>query len=619
MNGVALGIVAGGTLSPLEVAAYFGERQNLKGYYPPGLTGMRGSHVGSFEVAHDLAQMGKSWKQPEEQTDTTYDLVVVGGGISGLAAAWLYRQQTDAKAKILILDNHDDFGGHAKRNEFEVDGHKLIGYGGSMSLEEPAYYSKVAKKLLKDISIHVKRFYSYYDQSFFSSRNLGNGIYFHKQAYGVNRLVKDPFPDAYNVNNKANIENAVGAFPVQEDTKKALIKMLKHNKDYLAHLSDVEKVNTLRSTSYTDFLQKYAGITQEGAVILRDKLIGVWAVGWDALSALEGARLGMPGTGGLKLSDHQIGLESSDEPFIFHFPDGNAGVARALVRGLIPSAVPGTTMEDLVTSRVNYAGLDLEDSNVRIRLNSTAVNVRHDKDGKKVDVTYIQNGKASRVRGRHVILGCYNNIIPYICPEVPAAQKKALEYAVKAPLVYLSIAIRNWQAFSRLGYESIFIPKGNLMNSVTMDYPVSMGKYNFTTRPDQPTVLHGNYIPSVPDEGLNAREQFKIGRQKLYQLSFADFEADIFDKMDGALSAGGFDAERDIAAITINRWPHGYAYEYMDLSDSADWGPERGPHIAGREQIGRISIANSDASASAYIDGAIDAAARAVDEQIALG
>ena len=619
MNGVALGVAAGTIMSPLEAATRIGADPGTDGNYPPGLTGMRGNHAGSFEVAHGIAKEGKRWKQPGEQTDDTYDLVVVGGGISGLSAAFLYRERTGLNAKILVLDNHDDFGGHAKRNEFDVDGHKLISYGGSQSLEAPSQYSPAARRLLKDISINVQDFYTHFDQDFNNRWNLENGIYFNQKVYGVDRILPDPFSNSYLKASRLPAREIISKFPVGEETREALSRLATIKTDYLPELTREAKANTLRKISYVDFLRQHANIPQEGADLLRDKFKGYWGAAWDALSALEAARLGMPGTGSLGLTDQQLGWDKTEEPYIFHFPDGNAGVARSLVRRLIPGAVPGKTMQDLVTSRVDYAALDQESSAVRIRLNSTGVDVRHAKDAKTVDVTYVQNGVAQRVRGKHVILACYNNIIPYICPEVPDAQREAISYATKVPLVYISIALRNWRAFADLGYRRIFIPQAELMYSMEPDYPVSMGDYSFSANPDNPIVVHGTVIPTVPGQGLSAREQHVLGRQKIYELSFADFEEDIFRQMDGALSGGGFDAERDIAAITVNRWPHGYAYEYNELWDPIDWSPKNGPHIAGRAQIGRISIANSDASAYAYVDGAIDAAVRAVDEQIASG
>ena len=155
------------------------------------------------------------------------------------------------------------------------------------------------------------------------------------------------------------------------------------------------------------------------------------------------------------------------------------------------------------------------------------------------------------------------------------------------------------------------------MQSFGMDFPVSMGGYDYTQNSNEPTVIHGTYVPTVPDQELTAREQHIAGRKRLYEQSFDELERDIVRQMSGALEGGGFDAERDIAAITVNRWPHGYAYEYNDYEDPPEYNRYNGPHLAGAAQIGRISIANSDASAYAYVNGAIDAADRAVNEQIA--
>jgi spermidine dehydrogenase len=165
-----------------------------------------------------------------------------------------------------------------------------------------------------------------------------------------------------------------------------------------------------------------------------------------------------------------------------------------------------------------------------------------------------------------------------------------------------------------LGCDSIYIPQASMMYAFGLDFPVSIGKYRYTSAPDQPTVLHGTFLPTTP--GLTQREQNRLGQRRILEMSFDDFESGILHQLDGALGGAGFDVERDIAGITVNRWPHGYAYEYNELYDPSDYGPDKGPHIAGRAQIGRISIANSDSSAYAYVDGAIDAAYRAVQEQI---
>jgi spermidine dehydrogenase len=607
LNGFALSVAAGSSLSPLELLAL------ESGKYPPALTGLRGSHPGSFEVAHALSWGEAKWPRPDAQTDDIYDLVVVGGGLSGLAAALMYRQRADADARILILDNHDDFGGHAKRNEFDVDGKLLVGYGGSQSIDSPATFSPAASQMLRDAGVDTEPFYEYFDRSYFRDRNLGRGIYFSKESYGADSVHKDVLRGA----DEATLNKTIDGYPISAEARASFKGLLASEKDYFDGLSREEKTAKLKGMSYTDFLRKHVGAHEDVVLILRDLIKGYWGVGYDALSAMEGFRLGMPGTGYMGLKEESHGPAGRDEPYIFHFPDGNAGVARSMVRKLIPAAVPGTTMEDLVLSRVDYGMLDLPTNKTRIRLESTAVDVRHADGDKFVDVSYVSEGNVARVRGRHAILACYNNIIPHLCPEISTAQAEAINVGVKIPLVYISVAVRNWKAFENLGYQSFYIPQPKLMHSFGMDFPVSMGGYDFTRKSSEPTIIHGTYVPTVPDQGLTEREQHVQGRRNLYAMTFDDLERDIVGAMSGALEGGGFDAERDIAGLTVNRWPHGYAYEYNELFDPHDWNPKNGPHLRGAAQIGRISIANSDASAFAFVNGAFDAAHRAVNEQLA--
>ena len=613
INGFALSLAAGTSLSPLELLAQQGNGAGA--YYPPSLTGMRGSHPGSFEVAHAMARGGATFSRPDAQTDNNYDLVVLGGGLSGLSAAHLYREKVGPDARILILDNHDDFGGHAKRNEFDVDGKKLLCYGGSQSIDTPGHYSQVSSQLLKDVGIDTQRFYDYFDRSFYKDRDLRNGIYFSQEAYGADSVREN----VTRVPDGTDVTKIIDSYPLSEESKAAFIRLLVGDTAYLDGKSRDEKISLMKAMSYMDFLKNIAGVPEAVTLVLRDTIKGFWGFGWDALSALEGYRMGMPGTHNLGVGKLEGEPPGRDEPYIFHFPDGNAGVARSLVRKLIPDAVPGRTMEDLVLSRVDYSLLDRKSNTTRIRLNCTGVDARHVDQDRFVDVTYVHQGRTYRVRGRHAILACYNNMVPHICPEISTAQTEAIAEATKIPLVYISVAVRNWKAFENLGYHSFYIPQGKLMHSFGMDFPVSMGGYQFTQKSSEPTVIHGTYCPTVPSQGLTAREQHVAGRRNLYEMSFADIERDIIGQMSGALEGGGFDAGKDIAAITVNRWPHGYAYEYNELFDPPEWNRYKGPHQAGSAQMGRISIANSDASAYAYVNGAIDAADRAVNEQIAVG
>jgi len=308
--------------------------------------------------------------------------------------------------------------------------------------------------------------------------------------------------------------------------------------------------------------------------------------------------------------------EGGEEPYIFHFPDGNASIARLLVRSLVPGSAPGSSMEDIVTAKMNYAKLDHASSPVRIRLNSTAVNVKNvgePVNGQEVEVNYLLGGKLYKVRGASSILACYNCIVPYLCPEISQNQKEALAYAVKQPLVYVNVQVRNWKAFQKLGVSGIYAP-GSYFSSTTLDFPVSMGSYKFPSSPEEPCVLHLLRTPCKP--GLTAKEQFKAGRYELLSTSFETFERKIREQLGRMLAGGGFDSARDIQAITVNRWPHGYAYEYNPLFEPQDRPASERPCVLGRKPFGRISIANSDSDGHAYTNTAIDQAYRAVQEII---
>lgn len=622
LGGVALTSAAGAMISPMELfAGQSSESPNP--YYPPSLTGLRGSHAGSFEVAHSVSWEGKDWGRPKDQTDDIYDMVIVGGGISGLSAAFLYQQKMGGGKKILILDNHDDFGGHAKRNEFDVDGKLLIGYGGSQTIQNPGQYSPEAKKLLKDITIETDRFYDYFNMDHYSEWNMSSGLYFQASDYGKDKFVKDPFISSFAPSD--DYEGVAGLnkrierireFPISEKGQDSLIELISNPIDPYEKLSNEEKIKNLRSISYIDYLKKYYDMPKDATDILRDTAKVMWGTGWDAIPAIEAV---YTYEAGLEVFADLIEIIKGpdiSEPYIFHFPDGNAGVTRALVRKLIPEAVPGSTMEDLVLAKVDYSLLDIQNSNVRIRLNSTAVNVQHTPNQEEVDVIYVRGNEAIRVRAKHVVMACYNHMIPFICPEVPEKQVDAINFATKMPLVYTSIALRNWRAFAEREVLHVRVPNEQLHHAYSLDFPVSMGDYVFSENPDQPIIVHASSAPNVPGEGYSTSEQAKMGRMNLYQTTFEDFENSIVGHFEGMFKGTSFDAERDIAAITINRWPHGYAYEYKDLSDNPKHGRLMGPHFEGRKQIGRISIANSDASGSAYVDAAIDAAVRAINEQV---
>lgn len=629
LNGVA--ITAGAAIIPPEMwaaAAADLEPQNTAGYYPPAKTGLRGSHAGSFEAMHKVRD-GAFWEEAPKPTDTgeSYDLVIVGGGISGLAAAHYFRKAAGDKARILILENHDDFGGHAKRNEFRADDVFRLGFGGTFSIESPAPYSAVSKTLIEELGIDVPSYHNYVSKEVYRAQGLRPRIFFDKETFGFDKLLVNPRSfgfDESGVNEAAkaaDLEAFLKDVPFSDKGKQDFQRLLTEKKDCFPGLSSEEKKAKLARISYAKYLTDTLGLSDEIVKLFQAVPHPLFGVGIDAMSGQDAWGLGLPGFDGLNLDPapgkgmnrDAIRSEEADKYF-FHFPDGNATIARLLVRKLIPSAIPGNTAADIVLAKADYSRLDQTSSNTRIRLNSTVVKVKHNGDpasAKDVVVTYASGKTVNTVRAANCILACWHVVIPYIAEELPDPQKQALALAQKVPLLYSNVLIRNWTAFQKLGANSIYAP-GMYHTSANLDLPVSIGGYECAKKPDEPIVVHMMKAACKP--GRPIREQHKLGRIQLYSTTFETYERNIREQLARMLGAGGFDPARDIVGITVNRWPHGYAYQYNSLFDDFWMNGGETPCQVSRKPFGRIAIANSDADAYAYTDCAIDQAYRAVQE-----
>lgn len=620
LNGVAL-TTGAGVLAPSNLWALESlEADAVNATYPPTLTGMRGSHAGSFEVAHALAWEGRKPAR-YDALEEHYDLVVVGAGMSGLAAAYYYRQQVGPDARILILDNHDDFGGHAKRNEFHHEGRMVLSLGGAQNLDNPGNYSDHAGALMIELGIDADAIAAM-DANTPDDFLLGGKL-------NANVGMSMPGADGKHVNvdghwykfmhGRGDYAAAVRQLPISADEQDRLIAFFGGAEDFLDDLSLGEQFDYISSVSYNRFLMDKVGLSQQSIAMFDGHLLVLNGVsGWQH-TVLEAISAGAPGLRAMgwvtNFVDSLAAMMIGGVAEIRMFPDGNASVARLIVQKLIPSVAPNMQgIADVAVAQFNYGALDRENQSVRLRLNSTVVGVRETADDRVV-VEYVRGGNPLSVTASHCVLACYNNLIPHLCPEMSEQQKAGLSYGVRSPFVYANVLLNNGQAFSKLNLTFTHCPH-DAFQWVSSAPTTSNGGYEPPRGPEDPMAVFMMGSPTPAVEGSSARELCRAGRYKIYSTTFAQYEAQIRQQLQSLLGQYGFDHETDIQAITVNRIPHGYAYSYLGLDDP-EWEEGKAPHEIGRAQFGRISIANSDSEATPLMDAAFDAAWRAVAEQTA--
>lgn len=588
LNGAALSIAAGMLPTSAAQAAAEMARDHT---YPPALTGLRGNHAGSYALAHSVGREGVKYRAvtPRE----VYDLVVVGGGISGLATAWFYRRKYGADKRILILENHDDFGGHARRNEFTVRGKHLVSYGGSERFHASMLDQPAVATLLSALGVEPRHRID--DDSVFAQRGLERAIFFNREHFGRDQLLRgDPLLQA----DRAAVFLSQAPLPAED--QRALQRLLSGTVNFLEGMSDAERSNYLRRTSYAAFLKTRVGLSVAGLRFFRSRTADAYALDSEAVSVWDALAIGLPAGAGVPSSIVSPYLGRAPGGWL-RFPDGNAGLARLLVRDLIPNVAPAGPADSVAQALFNYSKLDQEQAKVRLRLNSLVVGIEHDRRLSRV--TYGVDGALHAAETTHVVLAGYHMMIPFIVPTLPAPQKAALRQAVKAPVIYTKVALDNWRAFDHLKVRSIHAPTQRYTD-LKLERPAG-------NTPDDPVVLHMSYVPMVPDSGMPARDRFRAGRAQLLATPFATLERDVFGQLDRILGPAGFSAQRDVRALTVNRWSHGYAYMPNSLYDEPEATRQR-LQLASTPD-GRTTIANSDASGSPSVGAAITQALRAVD------
>ncbi|MET8830499.1 FAD/NAD(P)-binding protein [Streptomyces sp. NPDC004610] len=582
--------------------------------YPPTETGLKGQGQGSYDVAHAVRN-GDFDPGKINGLKESYDLVVVGAGLSGLAAAYLYRKHAGKNARVLILDALDDFGGHARRNEFQVGRNLLLSNGGTVNIDTPSTWTRASRDLLtKDLGVDLKALEATVKSDAYAKYSLRSATLFNAERWGKDQLVIRESGESW--------ASYATKLPMGAASRAALVRLYTTTEDFYPGLTDAQKKEILARTPYETYLREKIGMDDDALEVVKRGTNGLWGVNVDRVAAADAWATGQPGFGGLNLAHTAwpgagftplMQLAETDDDGYFYFPEGNAALARLLLSKLVPEAFDERRPDwrEIVTAKADYGRLDRPGNKVRVRLASTAFSVRN--DGRRgVDIHYSQGGRSYQVRAKGVVMACWNSVASYVMPELPAEQAAAMRYGVKVPLVYARVALRDWQPFARARVSRVSTPS-RFFSSFGLPTVTEIGDFKMPSRPELPTVVSLSATPGQP--GLICREQHKAGRRQLMRMQFADFEREIRDSMARSLSSYGFDAARDITAITVNRWAHGYAYEYNSLDDPHLFRPEsERPYAQARRPVGRITIANSDAEGFGYTQAAFDAAHRAVSQ-----
>jgi spermidine dehydrogenase len=552
-----------------------------------------GDYSGSNGNTYSIVQSGHAIRNGDFEslpanvieTGEIYDCVIVGGGISGLAAALFLTRQSGNSSKCLVLDNHPIFGGEAKRNEFLVDGHRLIAHQGSAVFFQQYPHSFLAR-FYESIGLQSPKL-EY--QSWGSS----------DPALPLSRTPYDMVgsePASYGFYFGAKFGQKPGVWLTDPWGKKL-------EGAPISNASRAELLKWRAGTQKFDPRPKYEGdevSRRLDAITLEDHMVDLYGISRETirnfLSPVEGGGSGLGPDVLSAYADYAADLlhpvQSDDTDQMF--PGGNTGIARLMVKTLIPHSISGgNTLEGVCRGQVNFGSLDLAESPVRIRLSSTAVWVKHDGDPGKsnfVDVIYTRGNQTCRVKARSVVMagGCWTT--KHIVKDLPQTHRDAYAHFYRSPCMMANVALRNWRFLYKMGLNGFRWFEG-VGNYTEVRKTALIGPDSPTLGPDSPIVLNLKVLFSYP--GMAIADQGHRGRGELLSTSFAEYERRIRQQFTDMFARSGFDAKRDIAGIILNRWGHAY----LNPQPGFFFGKESKPaprEILRAEPFGRIAFANTD-------------------------
>lgn len=573
-------------------------------------------NVASVRDAAHLIRDGLSSSMMDDIEDTgeEYDMVIIGGGFSGVGAAYQFHKDTDGRGKCLILENHPVFGGEAKQNEFDVDGYRLIAPQGSNDFGPP---DKNDDGLIGDIYRDTGLPFEYEvvaenaeNTSVKAPLEHFYGIYWNEERYDTGYFMGSDAESSWVINPRSD---QLKRMPWSDEFKAELNRAFADKEEYYTG-EDLDQ--WLDSMSYKELLEDHMGFSPKVAEYLDPILaISMGGVGADVYSAYSAKLLGMPGTNDHYNYDPETFDEKQDGAY--SFPGGNAGILRHIIKYLNPASIEGgTSFEEILFNPIDFAALDRPQNALSVRLNATAIDVSHSgphETAEYVNVTYYRDGEVKRVRAKTVVMGIGGWVARRILGDMPDDIAEAYKHFYHSPILVVNVALRNWRFLDKLGIGAGRWFEG-FGRFFAIRRPMVTGDLTQPFDPNKPTVMTF-YVPFL-NPGYPPEAQGVLGRAELLTKSYADYEKEIVEQMTAMFSDYGFDAKNDIAGIVLNRWGHAYISPQPGFHFARDGKPA--PREIVKKGYGRVQFGHSELSGYMSHTRALIEGARAAKSAMAI-